>query len=113
MTMLTAVLSVLLLVSLFANYRMYRKVEAYEEWYVSLTRLVSHVRFELHRIDQSGAFRSDDEVGYFFDALKDMMGRLFKMGFAAAPPEDPARPTSPSAISISADNTDARGTSPS
>lgn len=95
----TIVLSLLLAVSGFANVRMYAKVSYYERWYQQFATRVKHMRQELHRIDSLGAFRSDDEVGYFFEALKAMSMELFRMGFFEDMPEDP-EPAQQSAINV-------------
>jgi hypothetical protein len=81
---------------------MYGKVSYYEEWYVGFAETVKQMRHELHRIDKLGAFQADDEVGYFFEALKEMCTELFKMGFFDEPPED-LEPTRRSAINVTTD----------
>lgn len=93
------VLAVALGVSVFANIRMYRKVSYYEQWYQQFATRVKHMRQELYRIDSLGAFRADDEVGYFFEALKRMSMELFKMGFFEDMPEEP-EPARRSAINV-------------
>jgi hypothetical protein len=80
---------VLLGVSLFANWRMYSKIDFYEQWYEAFARQVGTTRQELDRMDRLGAFEADDEIGYFFDALKDMMNQLYQMGFYEEPPDRP------------------------
>lgn len=96
---------ILLAVSLFANIRMYQKVSYYESWYQEFATRVKHMRQELYRIDSLGAFRSDDEVGYFFEALKRMSMELFRMGFFEELPEEPDPPQQ-SAINVTTDSED-------
>jgi hypothetical protein len=60
---------------------LFNKVEFYQEWYDNLGSTVEEIYNQLKRLDESGAFEAEDEVGVFFDALRDMMKELFKLGF--------------------------------
>jgi hypothetical protein len=60
---------------------LYSKVEFYQNWYDKLGSTVEEIYNQLKRLDDNGAFEAEDEVGVFFDALRDMMKELFKLGF--------------------------------
>jgi hypothetical protein len=78
---LFSVVTLFLLVSLYVNFTLYRKVVFYEEWYESFAKSVENVLRTLQQMDALGAMQTDDEVGYFFQALKSLMVDLFEMGF--------------------------------
>lgn len=65
----------------YTTYNLYNKVSFYQEWYDNLATTVEEVYNQLKRLDDNGAFEAEDEVGMFFDALRDMMKDLFKLGF--------------------------------
>lgn len=69
------------LVFAYTTYNLYNKVTFYQEWYDKLAVTVENIYDQLKRLDDNGAFESEDEVGMFFDALRDMMKELFKLGF--------------------------------
>lgn len=77
----SAVLGLLLLISLYAIWNLNSKVVFYEEWYRNFANQVELSKEQLEEIDNSGAFESDDDVGYFFKFLKDLMRDLYRMGF--------------------------------
>jgi hypothetical protein len=65
----------------YTTYNLYNKVTFYQQWYDNLASTVEEIYNQLQRLDQSGAYESNDEVGVFFSALKQMMKELFKLGF--------------------------------
>ena len=74
------VLSLLLIGSLFVNYNLLKKVEKYEddilykdEYITKLQEMASKSHDKLRELDIREAFESDDEVGYFFKNLKEMI----------------------------------------
>jgi hypothetical protein len=74
-------IALMLMLSLYVNFVLYRKVAFYEEWYEQFASNVEAILINLQRMDALGAMESDDEVGYFFEALKELMVELFDMGF--------------------------------
>ena len=78
---LTFVFGALTLVLSYTTYNLYSKVRFYQQWYDNLATTVEEVYNQLKRLDDSGAMEADDEVGLFFEALRDMMKELFKLGF--------------------------------
>lgn len=85
--MIDTLLAAALAVSLFSNWRMYTKIAFYEKWYEAFAEQVTAIHQEIKRMDRIGAMEADDEVGYFFEALKEMMHNLYTMGFYENPPE--------------------------
>ncbi len=86
------ILSVLLLISVFVNFNQIRKQEANEsyieelensntEYYQFFTTLKSRMNesnSKLKQIDRLGSFESDDETGFIFDELRDIIENLNK-----------------------------------
>ena len=57
-----------------------RKLSYYEDWIVQFSETVKVVNEELQRIDEDATFRSDDEIGYFYQAMYSILTRLFEIG---------------------------------
>lgn len=77
------ILSLLLMISVYVNYNILRKLEkqedilkGYLEYLDSISRIIelSNKRFEDSRLKK--AFESDDEVGFFFKQLKSIQDVL-------------------------------------
>ena len=80
---ITVVLAVLLIAASVVVYNLLKKVEKYEEdilykdeYFDKLTEMTSIAHTKLKELDIREAFESDDEVGYFFKNLKEMMVTL-------------------------------------
>lgn len=56
------------------------RIDFFEKWTEEFLQRAYSAYEELKRIDNSGAFEADDEVGYFFKSLKEIMNRIFEMG---------------------------------
>lgn len=61
------------------------KVEKYEDVTVDQTQYLQRIsdlirdsKMHLRKLDEKGVFQSDDEVGYFFDKLKEIQSELDK-----------------------------------
>lgn len=78
---LTAIFGTSTVVLGYTTYNLYSKVTFYQQWYDNLASVVEEVYTQLKALDESGAMEADDEVGSFFDALREMMKELFKLGF--------------------------------
>lgn len=78
---LTFVFGFLTLVLGYTTYNLYNKVQFYQQWYDNLATTAEEIYNQLKRLDDTGAMEADDEVGLFFEALRDMMKELFKLGF--------------------------------
>ena len=77
------ILSVGLLSSLFINYNLLKKVEKYEddillknEYFDKITQMSSKAYEKIEELDMREAFEADDEVGFFFKNLKEMIVTL-------------------------------------
>ncbi len=64
----------------FVIWNLLKKVETYEEDIITkdqfmekLQELVTKSEAKIKTLDMNGAFEADDEVGYFFKSLKDMI----------------------------------------
>ena len=76
-------LSVLVVVFLYTTFNLLRKNEKYEDltegYRVFILRFQQQVRESdkrIKEIDSKGTFKSDDEVGYFFNELKKIQDSL-------------------------------------
>ena len=83
--MITAItiLSVLLIVSLIAIRNLLLKVEKYEDVTVdqvkylqNISNIIADANEKLKAVDSKGIFEADDEVGFFFQALKSIQEEL-------------------------------------
>ena len=77
------ILGVLLVLSVYFVWNLLRKVEKLEDMlanlgsYVSdVTELIVKSQERIQEIDQNGTFQSDDEVGFFFENLKEIQNIL-------------------------------------
>ena len=77
------ILSVLLIVSLFAIRNLLLKVEKYEDVTVdqvkylqNISNIIANANEKLKAVDSKGIFEADDEVGFFFQALKSIQEEL-------------------------------------
>lgn len=85
MLVLVIILSILVLVLSYTTYNLLRKNEkqedvllGYLDYMDQLSKIVEHSNARLHKIDAAGTFKSDDEVGWFFDEIKTIQNRLNK-----------------------------------
>ena len=77
------ILSILLCVSLFANWNLLRKNEAHEDDIEFMDKLINnissrtnHVLNQDRQIDRKGIFEKDDEVGSMYTELKQIIETL-------------------------------------
>tara|TARA_Y100001972_G_C7593457_1_gene297482 strand:- start:338 stop:646 length:309 start_codon:yes stop_codon:yes gene_type:complete len=80
---LEIILSVIVLALGYVTFNQMKKIEyyedyvsQYEEWITVLSERIEEADIKLREIDNKGTFQSDDEVGYFFDFLKRMIGNI-------------------------------------
>ena len=83
MLITTIILGVLLVLSVYFVWNLLRKVEKLEDMlanlgsYVSdVTELIVKSQERIQEIDQKGTFQADDEVGFFFENLKEIQNIL-------------------------------------
>lgn len=83
MIWIIGLLGLLLIVSMFAIYNLLVKVEKYEDvvqdqiqYLNSISATIAEAKMHLQKLDESGTFQSDDEVGYFFKQLQNVQEEL-------------------------------------
>ena len=71
------ILAILVIVLGFTTWNTLKKVEKYEDtvkdqqtYVESISSIIEDSSNRLQEIDEKGSFRSDDEVGFFFENLK-------------------------------------------
>jgi hypothetical protein len=62
--------SILLLSSLYVNWNLLKKTELFETWIEETSSMVENTYSELQKIDSTGHFESDDEIGSVFEGIK-------------------------------------------
>lgn len=60
----------------YTTFNLTRKVETLETWVENFSSQINSVQTELEEIDESGAFKSDDEVGAVFSQIKETVNQL-------------------------------------
>ena len=80
---ISGVLVVILLILLYLLYNLLTKVEKYEdvvrdqvEYLQNISKTVSKSQKHLQTLDEKGVFQSDDEVGEFFNQMKEVQNEL-------------------------------------
>ena len=71
-----AILSALLIVSLFAIWNLMKKNEILEDFIAKQSEAIDYCDKRLKTIDDKGSFVADDEVGWFFQNIKDIQEAL-------------------------------------
>ena len=71
MTAALVVSVVLNLALLYGSWNQYEKQLIFEMWYQDIAERAERGHERLRMLDELGSFESDDEVGMFFDILKD------------------------------------------
>jgi len=64
-------------------------LDTYETWIENFALTVEAIDDELNKIDDDGTFRSDDEVGFFFQAIFSILKRLSDYGLVDEPEQLP------------------------
>ena len=79
------ILFVLTVIFSFTTWNLLRKVESqedtitkYQNIYTNLTKLVKISDSKLHDLDDREVFKSDDEIGWFFNYLKEIQNEIKK-----------------------------------
>ena len=73
---LTIFLILIILVLSYVIFNLFKKVETLERWMNNYIERILLVNQQIHEIDVTGAFKSDDEVGTTFDMIKDAIANL-------------------------------------
>lgn len=82
-TIIISVLFMLLLITFFALYNLLKKnekcediIKLYENHIINLSNTIESSEQKIKEVDALGHFRSDDEVNFFFQTLKDLQNQL-------------------------------------
>ncbi len=67
------IISSLFISSLYVNYNLFRKLEVLEDEIENNLTIFKGIYNTMKEIDSTGAFQSDDEVGYVFADLKEIV----------------------------------------
>jgi hypothetical protein len=74
---------IIILLSFYIIFNLLKKVEKYEDVIISqnifidkFTGVVEYVDKKLQELDYKGSFKSDDEIGFFFEEVKSLNGLL-------------------------------------
>lgn len=73
---LEIVLGILLVIESYVVWNLSRKTELLETWVESFSQTVNEVQAELKKIDNTGHFEADDEIGTIFTQIKDTIKQL-------------------------------------
>ena len=83
MVLAIVIVSVFLLISLIAIRNLILKVEKYEDitldqvkYLQNISDIIAEANEKLKAVDSKGVFEADDEVGFFFQALKSIQEEL-------------------------------------
>jgi hypothetical protein len=74
-TLLT-ILIILLFVGSFIIWNLLRKLEKMEDYIFNLSLTLNRISIKLKEVDSSGIFESDDEIGWFFQEIKNLGDQL-------------------------------------
>lgn len=79
MLVLSFILAILLIVLGYFTWNLLRKVEKYEDiaqyqqnYIENISTVIGESSKRLQEVDEKGSFQSDDEVGFFFNTIKEM-----------------------------------------
>ena len=70
------ILTVIIVIQTYVVINLLVKTEKLETWVENFTQQVTRVQDDLKKIDQSGAFESDDEVGAIFKQINLIVNEL-------------------------------------
>ena len=83
MVVVAIIFGVLTLTLGYTSYNLLKKNEKYEDiiqeqviYLNSVSNSINRAQNVIEKIDENGAFRSDDEVGVFFETLKDITATI-------------------------------------
>ena len=80
MNILTIILSVFCISSIVLIYYALKRINEYENIILNINNTIETINRQLKLIDDKGHFEADDEVGFFFDEMKQLgnhLGELF------------------------------------
>ena len=79
MLVLSIILTILVIILGFFTWNLMKKVEKYEDiaqyqqnYIDNLSTIIGESEKRLQEVDERGTFQSDDEVGFFFNTIKEI-----------------------------------------
>ena len=85
MNILVIILSVLVIVLGFTTWNLLRKVEnqedaivKYQKLFIEINKLIKISNSKINDLDSREVFKSDDEIGWFFNYLKEIQNEIKK-----------------------------------
>ena len=69
---LCAILGIISIFSIMLVYYSLKRITQYEELILKINDKIEYVNAQLKLIDEKGTFEADDEVGFFFEELKEI-----------------------------------------
>ena len=72
---LCAILGIISIFSIMLVYYSLKRITQYEELILKINDKIEFINSQLKLIDEKGTFEADDEVGFFFEELKEI-GKL-------------------------------------
>jgi hypothetical protein len=85
MNILVIILSVLVIVLGFTTWNLLRKVEnqedaivKYQKSFIEINKLIKISNSKINDLDSREVFKSDDEIGWFFNYLKEIQNEIKK-----------------------------------
>jgi predicted Holliday junction resolvase-like endonuclease len=76
---ITIVFGIILIVQLYVIYNLYQKTDSLEQWVDSTYINIQETLAEFRKIDSTGHFEADDEIGVIFTQLKETLENLEKI----------------------------------
>jgi hypothetical protein len=76
MTILSIILGIFLIIFFFIIWNLLTKLEKMEDYVFNLSLTLNQISIKLKEIDSSGIFESDDEIGWFFEEIKNLGDQL-------------------------------------
>ena len=73
------ILIVFILISIISSTLLYfslRRINQYEDLIVQFEQIIEFSNAKVKQLDEKGTFEADDEVGFFFQQLKDLQSLL-------------------------------------
>jgi hypothetical protein len=67
---------VILCTFVYILFNLYRKVKIYENWSVILRAQVEKLQQDVSEVDTRGLFENDDDVGFIFSEISDLIENL-------------------------------------
>ena len=75
---LSILLSILLCITVYASYNLYKKNKIYENWILEIRTETEELNHTIREIDSRKMFEDDDEVGVAFDQISGLVDSFKK-----------------------------------